>query len=449
MAVEARVGLRDERAVEAPRAAAGLVAGNEQYGTALGIEGEGEAPFPARRAEPHLLHVRMARAVERIHPGPSELRSEPFQHAGDGVGLVLDLRVESVELRHELVEGIGTPEVSTVLGVKSSKGIGSRLRATRTEVESHGIRFEHAVVRTPGGRGAGSTWAAGPRIEHALHFLRRTRKWIGQPYDRPREPWPGAGYTGPVLVLRALLHSYEFFAIPGGIDEARAIVNDLDDPLIETPGTPHLGEVYIERVEPGDGADEVAVPSGYERHGEWIRGRYDYASIRTIPSNWSDPRYHLGVSFAEARLAERRLVLRDPVEQTIQAAIDGNREGDGLWKVLDGSKVYRYVNWMGTLKKRYAPPVDLRLRVQCEAVVEPEGRPSRQRQRILRFEPLRGEEWTGARAECRRQGFDAEGERQLLVEVRYAKDQRNPFERAAARALRRGTGRHAGISPRR
>ena len=55
MAVEARIGLRDERAVEAPRAVAGLVAGNEQYGTALGIEGEGEAPFPAHRAEPHLL----------------------------------------------------------------------------------------------------------------------------------------------------------------------------------------------------------------------------------------------------------------------------------------------------------------------------------------------------------------------------------------------------------
>ena len=367
-----------------------------------------------------------------------------------GCGRGLDLLERIAESR----DGIGTAEVSTVLGLRSAKGIGSRLRATRTEVESHGIRFEHAVVRTPGGRGAGSTWKAGPRLEHALHVLRRTRKRIGQPFDRPREPWPGAGYTGPVLVLRALLHSYELFAIPGGIDEARAIVNDLDDPLIERPRTPHLGEVYIERIEPGDGADEVAIHSGYEPHGEWIRGRDDYGSIRTIPSNWSDPRYHLGVLFAEARLAERRLALRDPVEQTIQAAIDGNREEDGLWKVLDGPKLYRYVNWMGTLKKRYAPPVDLRLRVQCEAVVEPEGRrqrqsqpqpqPQPQRQRILRFESLRGEEWTGARAECRRQGFDVEGQRRL-VEVRYAKDQRNPCERAAARALRRGTGRPAGL----
>ena len=364
-----------------------------------------------------------------------------------GCGRGLDLLERIAESR----DGIGTAEVSTVLGLRSAKGIGARLRATRTEVESHGLRFEHAVVRTPGGRGAGSTWTAGPRLEHALQVLRRTRRRIGQPFDRPREPWPGAGYTGPVLVLRAFLHSYELFAIPGGIDEARAIVNDLDDPLIERPRTLHLGEVYIERIEPGDGADEVAIPSGYERHGEWIRGRDDYGSIRTIPSNWSDPGYHLGVSFAEARLAERRLALRDPVEQTIQAAIDGNREEDGRWKVLDGSKVYRYVNWMGTRKKHYAPPVDLRLRVQCEAVVEPEGRrqqQQRQRQRILRFESLRGEQWTGARAECRRQGFDVEGHRQL-VEVRYAKDQRNPCERAAARALRRGTGSPAGTSRRR
>ena len=135
--------------------------------------------------------------------------------------------------------------------------------------------------------------------------------------------------------------------------------------------------------------------------------------------------------------------------RTIQAVIDENREGDGLWKVLDGSKVYRYVDWMGTREKPYAPPVDLRLRVQCEAVVEPEVTRQGQRQaerprpRILRFESLRGEEWTGARAECRRQGFDVEGQHRL-VEVRYAKQQRNPFERAAARALRRrGTGGRA------
>ena len=362
-----------------------------------------------------------------------------------GCGRGLDL----LERIAESPDGIGTAEVSTVLGVRSSKGIGARLRTTKSEVESHGIRFEHAVVRMPGGRGAGSTWSAGPRIEHALHVLRRTRKRIGQPYHRPREPWPGAGYTGPVLVLRALLHSSDLFAVPGGIDEARAIVNDLDDPLVEWPGTPHLREVYIDRIEPGDGAVEVAIPSGYEQHGEWIRGRDDYGSMRTIPSNWSDPRYHLGVVFAEARLAERRLALRDPVEQTIQAVIDENREGDGLWKVLDGSKVYRYVDWMGTREKPYAPPVDLRLRVQCEAVVEPEVTRQGQRQaerprpRILRFESLRGEEWTGARAECRRQGFDVEGQHRL-VEVRYAKQQRNPFERAAARALRRrGTGGRA------
>ena len=47
-------------------------------------------------------------------------------------------------------------------------------------------------------------------------------------------------------------------------------------------------------------------------------------------SNWSDRRYCLAVCFAEAEWAERRLALRDPVEQTIQATIDGYREEDGL-----------------------------------------------------------------------------------------------------------------------
>ena len=328
-------------------------------------------------------------------------------------------------------DGIGTAEVSATLGLRSNKGIGSRLRATKTEVESHGVRFEHAVVRETGGRGAGSTWKPGPRIDHAVHVLRRKRRWLEQPFERPREPWPDEGYTGPVLVLRALLHSYQLFAIPEGIDEARAVVNELDEPLFDSPRTPQLGEVFIERIEPGSGGDENAIPSGYERHGEWIRGYDDYGAIRTIASNRADPRYHLGVSFAEARLAERRLALRDPIEQTIQASIDGNREKDDLWKVLDGSKVYRYVNWMGTLNRRYAPPVDLRLRVQCEAVVEPAGTAPR----TVRFESLRGEEWARARGECCRQGLDIEGP-DRLVEVRYAKDQRNPYDAAAAKTLR-------------
>ena len=96
---------------------------------------------------------------------------------------------------------------------------------------------------------------------------------------------------------------------------------------------------------------------------------------------------------------------------------------------------------MGTIDKRYAPPADLRLRGQCEAVVKPLGKG----QRIVRFESLRGEEWARAREECQKGGFEI-GSRDRLVEIRHAKDQRNPYERAAGRALRSGKGKHAGTS---
>ena len=147
--------------------------------------------------------------------------------------------------------------------------------------------------------------------------------------------------------------------------------------------------------------------------------------------------------FAEAAWAERRLVLRDPVEQTIQATIDGHREEDGLWRPVEGAKVYRYVNWMGSLDKRYAPPADLRLRVQCEAVVERPGKASK----IVRVESLRGEEWARVREACPTEGLELGGD-DRLVEVRHAKDQRNPHERAAGRMLSGGVRRRVGPSER-
>ena len=45
----------------------------------------------------------MARAVERVHTGTPELRSEVFEQVSDGMDLVLNFRVQRAELRHELV----------------------------------------------------------------------------------------------------------------------------------------------------------------------------------------------------------------------------------------------------------------------------------------------------------------------------------------------------------
>ena len=68
-----------------------------------------------------------------------------------GCGGVQDL----VERNAECEDGIGTAEVSGRLWLRSDKDMSSRLRATKTEVEAHGFRFEHVVVGETRSRGAG------------------------------------------------------------------------------------------------------------------------------------------------------------------------------------------------------------------------------------------------------------------------------------------------------
>ena len=94
--IEPLVGFADEHPVEAPRAGARLVAGDEQDRTACRVEGEGKPPFSIRRAEAHLLHVRMSRSVQRVHPRPSQQGSELLQQVSDGEDFVLDLSVQTV-----------------------------------------------------------------------------------------------------------------------------------------------------------------------------------------------------------------------------------------------------------------------------------------------------------------------------------------------------------------
>ena len=79
----------------------------------MGVEGEGESPFSIRRAEAHLLHVRMPRAVQRVYPWPSQQRSELFQQVSDGIDFVLDLSVQIAKLRHELVMEVDPTSSST------------------------------------------------------------------------------------------------------------------------------------------------------------------------------------------------------------------------------------------------------------------------------------------------------------------------------------------------
>ena len=91
MFVEPLVCLPDELFVKTSLAASRLVSRYQQNGTALGVEGECNAPDPVGGIEAQLLHVRVLRALQRIHAGAPELRPEGLQELGVGEQLVLNL----------------------------------------------------------------------------------------------------------------------------------------------------------------------------------------------------------------------------------------------------------------------------------------------------------------------------------------------------------------------
>ena len=76
-----------------------------------------------------------------------------------------------------------------------------------------------------------------------------------------------------------------------------------------------MGEVFIERSEPGDGGVEHRVPDGYGANGIWIRGEHDYAHPQVAGAIGSG-RYPAMIAWiGEAGWIERRIVLDDAIEQ--------------------------------------------------------------------------------------------------------------------------------------
>lgn len=109
MPVEAFVGPLDERAVEPTLAAAGLVARDQQHSAADRIKRERDPPFPVGCAEPKLLHVRMPRVLECVHPRPPELRAKLPQQAGQGEDGPPYLQGQREELGFELLDNLDGP----------------------------------------------------------------------------------------------------------------------------------------------------------------------------------------------------------------------------------------------------------------------------------------------------------------------------------------------------
>lgn len=88
MSVEAFISFGNELPIESPFAAPGLVAPTQNDAFAFRVEGERESPNTIRRIEAQFFHVRVARALQRVHPRAPKLRPECLQHR--------DVRQESI-----------------------------------------------------------------------------------------------------------------------------------------------------------------------------------------------------------------------------------------------------------------------------------------------------------------------------------------------------------------
>lgn len=97
--VDALVGLGDELSVEPLLAPSGLVAAAQDDASALRVEGEGESPDTACGIEAQFLHVRVARALERVDAWTPELGSKHLQYSHMRQQLVLNGLGQRVELR--------------------------------------------------------------------------------------------------------------------------------------------------------------------------------------------------------------------------------------------------------------------------------------------------------------------------------------------------------------
>lgn len=99
MVGKSAVGFCDKLLVETHLATARLVACDHDDGVPLRIECEGHMPFAVRGREPHLLHVCVLRAFERVDLGPTEPRTEFGEQLRDGQKFGLNPALERQKLR--------------------------------------------------------------------------------------------------------------------------------------------------------------------------------------------------------------------------------------------------------------------------------------------------------------------------------------------------------------
>ncbi len=79
MLIKSFVGFGYEPAIKSLLAAPRLVSRDQKDRVAFRVEREGDAPHTACRVKTQLIHILVARTVERIDAGPAELRAKALQ----------------------------------------------------------------------------------------------------------------------------------------------------------------------------------------------------------------------------------------------------------------------------------------------------------------------------------------------------------------------------------
>jgi hypothetical protein len=102
MTCESRISFRDQLTIEPRLAAAGFITCNEKDSSPFRVEGERYTPDSTGGVKPQLLHVCVARAVERIHARPSELRAELLEQGRVREQFILHLLGQCIELGVEI-----------------------------------------------------------------------------------------------------------------------------------------------------------------------------------------------------------------------------------------------------------------------------------------------------------------------------------------------------------
>ncbi len=344
-----------------------------------------------------------------------------------------------LERLSEIGTALTSEEVATILGVRSVKGIGSALSGTRSSLGEAGIRLNEAV-RRHSGHGY-TAWTAGPRIRQARHALEHARRRWTRRERRDSVPVEEAPpeHPGPVLVLRALKSRETMYRIDGTMADLDAILKD-EGFEIGDEGFDSIGEIFIDRIEPGHDACAQPAPEGYGENGIWVRGAHDYAQPRVAGAIGSGRYPTMSAWIGEATWVERRIVLMDAARQVeeMRAKFWLTEEINGRWQGVDQEKRFRYVHWIGARGlsgPRSAPPLRMRLRCWYEIVIET----GKRKRIVLREEGLRGDDArTVARAIDRWRKAQERHANELVVvrEIRIAKSQPRPMvPRETSRAV--------------